>query len=136
MLQRNYIVIRKEGLVGRIQSVSPYQSSVRLIIDHRSRVPALIQRNRVRGLIYGTHDGMEMSQINQHAKIKIGDRVISSGLGGLYPKGILIGWVSEIRHQQHELFKTAILESAVDFNSIEEVFVIIPSKSDANATVD
>ena len=136
LLQRNYIVIRKEGLVGRIQSVSPYQSSVRLIIDHRSRVPALIQRNRVRGLIYGTHDGMEMRQINQHAKIKIGDRVISSGLGNLYPKGILIGWVSGIHHQSHELFKTARLDSAVDFNQIEEVFAILPSKSDSNLSVE
>ena len=135
-VQRNYIVIRKEGLVGRIHSVSPFQSSVQLMIDHRNRVPALIQRNRVRGLIYGTQAGIEMRQINQHAKIKIGDRVISSGLGGLYPKGILIGWVSEIRHQRHELFKTAILESAVDFNSIEEVFVIIPSKSDSETAVE
>ncbi len=136
LLQRNYIIIRKEGLVGRIQSVSPYQSSVQLIIDHRSRVPALIQRNRVRGLIYGTHDGMEMRQINQHAKIKIGDRVISSGLGNLYPKGILIGWVSGIHHQSHELFKTARLDSAVDFNQIEEVFAILPSKSDSNLSVE
>ena len=48
----------------------------------------------------------------------------------------LIGWVREIRNEQHELFKTAILESAVDFNSIEEVFVIIPSKSDSEAAVD
>ena len=135
-VKRNYIVIRKEGLVGRIHSVSPFQSSVQLMIDHRNRVPALIQRNRVRGLIYGTQAGIEMRQINQHAKIKIGDRVISSGLGGLYPKGILIGWVSEIRHEQHELFKTAILESAVDFNSIEEVFVIIPSKSDYDSAVE
>ena len=136
LLQRNYIVIRKEGLVGRIQSVSPYQSSVQLIIDHRSRVPALIQRNRVRGLIYGTHDGMEMRQINQHAKIKIGDRVISSGLGNLYPKGILIGWVSGINHESHELFKTARLDSAVDFNQIEEVFAILPSISDSNLSVE
>ncbi len=135
-IKRNYIVIRKEGLVGRIFSVSPFQSSVQLMIDHRNRVPALIQRSRVRGLIYGTHEGIEMRQINQHAKIKIGDRVISSGLGGLYPKGILIGWVSEIRHQPHELFKTAILESAVDFNRIEEVFVIIPEKSDSDLIVD
>ena len=136
LLQRNYIVLRKEGLVGRIQSVSPYQSSVQLIIDHRSRVPALIQRNRVRGLIYGTHDGIEMRQINQHAKIKIGDRVISSGLGNLYPKGILIGWVSGINREPHELFKTARLDSAVDFNQIEEVFTILPSKSDSNLSVE
>jgi rod shape-determining protein MreC len=136
LVQRNYIVLRKEGLVGRIQSVSPFQSSVQLITDHRSRVSALIQRNRIRGLTYGTHNGLEMRQINQHANIKIGDRVISSGLGGLYPKGLLIGWVKEIRHQKHELFKTAILDSAVDFNQIEEVFVIVPSKTDSHLFID
>jgi rod shape-determining protein MreC len=136
LVQRNYVVLRKEGLVGRIQSVSPFQSSVQLITDHRSRVPALIQRNRIRGLIYGTHEGLEMRQINQHANIKIGDRVISSGLGGLYPKGLLIGWVEEIQHQKHELFKTAIVDSAVDFNQIEEVFVIVPSKTDSHLFID
>ena len=136
LVQRNYIVLRKEGLVGRIQSVSPFQSSVQLITDHRSRVSSLIQRNRIRGLIYGTHKGLEMRQINQHANIKIGDRVISSGLGGLYPKGLLIGWVKEIRHQKHELFKTAILDSAVDFNQIEEVFVIVPSKTDSHLFIE
>ena len=136
LVQRNYIVLRKEGLVGRIQSVSPFQSSVQLITDHRSRVSSLIQRNRIRGLIYGTHRGLEMRQINQHANIKIGDRVISSGLGGLYPKGLLIGWVKEIRRQKHELFKTAILDSAVDFNQIEEVFVIVPTKTDSHLFIE
>ena len=136
LVQRNYIVLRKEGLVGRIQSVSPFQSSVQLITDHRSRVSSLIQRNRIRGLIYGTHKGLEMRQINQHANIKIGDRVISSGLGGLYPKGLLIGWVKEIRRQKHELFKTAILDSAVDFNQIEEVFVIVPTKTDSHLFIE
>lgn len=136
LVQRNYVVLRKEGLVGRIQSVSPFQSSVQLITDHRSRVSALIQRNRIRGLIYGTHEGLEMRQINQHANIKIGDRIISSGLGGLYPKGLLIGWVKEIRHQKHELFKTAILDSAVDFKQIEEVFVIVPSITDSHLFIE
>ena len=136
LVQRNYVVLRKEGLVGRIQSVSPFQSSVQLITDHRSRVSALIQRNRIRGLIYGTHKGLEMRQINQHANIKIGDRIISSGLGGLYPKGLLIGWVKEIRRQKHELFKTAILDSAVDFNQIEEVFVIVPSITDSHLFIE
>ena len=136
LVLKNYVVLRKEGLVGRIKSVSPFQSIVQLITDHRSRVSSLIQRNRARGLIYGTHESIEMRQINLHAKIKIGDRVITSGLGGLYPKGILIGWVKEIRHQPHELFKTAVLDSAVDFNEIEEVFVIVPSKSDSHLFID
>tara|TARA_B100001250_G_C19715538_1_gene751276 strand:- start:146 stop:982 length:837 start_codon:yes stop_codon:yes gene_type:complete len=136
LVLHNYVVLRKEGLVGRIKSVSPFQSIVQLITDHRNRVSALIQRNRVRGLIYGTLDGIEMRQINLHAKIKIGDRIITSGLGGLYPKGILIGWVKEIKHEEHELFKTAILDSAVDFNQIEEVFVIVPSNSESHLFID
>jgi cell shape-determining protein MreC len=49
---------------------------------------------------------------------------------------LLIGWVKEIRHQKHELFKTAILDSAVDFKQIEEVFVIVPSKTDSHLFID
>ena len=47
-----------------------------------------------------------------------------------------MGWVKEIRHQKHELFKTAILDMAVDFNQIEEVFVIVPSKTDSHLFID
>ena len=124
-LKRNFAAILKEGLVGRVQSVTPFQSNLQLITDFRSRVPALIQRNRIRGLIYGTQTGLEMRQINRRADVKIGDRVISSGLGGLYPKGILIGSIVDVKIQPHELFQTANIETAVDLNHMEEVFIII-----------
>ena len=124
-LKRNFSAILREGLVGRIQSVTPFQSNLQLITDFRSRVPALIQRNRIRGLIYGTQTGLEMRQINRRAKVKKGDRVITSGLGGLYPKGILIGTIVEVRVQPHELFQTASIETAVDLSRMEEVFIII-----------
>ena len=55
---------------------------------------------------------------------------------GICILGILIGWVSGINHEPHELFKTARLDSAVDFNQIEEVFAILPSKSDSNLSVE
>ena len=124
-LKRNFSAILREGLVGRVQSVTPFQSNLQLITDFRSRVPALIQRNRIRGLIYGTQTGLEMRQINRRAKVKKGDRVITSGLGGLYPKGILIGTIVEVRVQPHELFQTASIETAVDLSRMEEVFIII-----------
>ena len=124
-LKRNFSAILREGLVGRVQSVTPFQSNLQLITDFRSRVPVLIQRNRIRGLIYGTQTGLEMRQINRRAKVKIGDRVITSGLGGLYPKGILIGTIVEVRIQPHELFQTASIETAVDLSRMEEVFIII-----------
>ena len=124
-LKRNFSAILREGLVGRVQSVTPFQSNLQLITDFRSRVPALIQRNRIRGLIYGTQTGLEMRQINRGSKVKKGDRVITSGLGGLYPKGILIGTIVEVRVQPHELFQTASIETAVDLSRMEEVFIII-----------
>ena len=124
-LKRNFSAILREGLVGRVQSVTPFQSNLQFITDFRSRVPALIQRNRIRGLIYGTQTGLEMRQINRRAKVKKGDRVITSGLGGLYPKGILIGTIVEVRIQPHELFQTASIETAVDLSRMEEVFIII-----------
>ncbi len=124
-LKRNFSAILREGLVGRVQSVTPFQSNLQLITDFRSRVPALIQRNRIRGLIYGTQTGLEMRQINRRAKVKKGDRVITSGLGGLYPKGILIGTIVEVRVQPQELFQTASIETAVDLSRMEEVFIII-----------
>ena len=85
----------------------------------------MIQRNRVRGLIYGTQTGLEMRQINRRAEVKKGDRVITSGLGGLFPKGILIGNIVEVKRQPHELFQTASIETAVDLSRMEEVFIII-----------
>ena len=124
-LKRNFSAILKEGLVGRVQSVTPFQSNLQLITDFRSRVAALTQRNRVRGLIYGTQTGLEMRQINRRAEVKKGDRVITSGLGGLFPKGILIGNIVEVKRQPHELFQTASIETAVDLSRMEEVFIII-----------
>ena len=126
-IHRNLAVLLKEGVVGHIQAVSPFQSVVQLITDRRSRVPALIQRNRVRGLAFGTHHSLELRQINRRAKIKEGDRVITSGLGRMYPKGVLLGTVVEVKHKSYELFKTAVLEPAINFDQIEEVFVIIRS---------
>ena len=123
-IQRYSAVILKEGVVGRVQSVTPFQSTVQLILDQRSRVPAIVQRTRAKGIVYGTHSGLELRQINLRADIEIGDRVVTNGLG-LFPKGLLVGIVSAVKHEEHELFKTAILTPVVEFNKIEDVFVIL-----------
>ncbi|MGK5091819.1 rod shape-determining protein MreC [Deltaproteobacteria bacterium TL4] len=133
-IQRNFAVILKEGVVGRIQSVTPFQSTVQLILDHRSRFPAIIQRTRKKGIIYGTQNGIELRQLHLRSDIKVGDRVVTNGLSGLFPKGLLIGIVSEIHHEEYELFQTAYLTPIVDFNKIEGVFVILKtSKTPGNS---
>ncbi len=131
-IKRNFPVILKEGVVGRVQAVTPFQSTVQLILDRRSRFPAIIQRTRAKGMIYGTHGGLELRRIHLREDIKIGDRVITSGLSGLFPKGLLFGIVTAIEHEEHELFQTAKLQPVVDFDKLEGAFVILKSTSQPN----
>ena len=127
-LKRNFAVVLKEGVVGRIQSVSPFEANVQLIIDHRSRFPAIVQRTRSKGIVYGGDAGLQLRQIHIRSDIKEGDMVVTSGLSGLFPRGILVGKVTHIEHQEHELFKVAYLTPAVDFDKIEDVFVLIKNE--------
>jgi rod shape-determining protein MreC len=130
-IERNFAVILKEGVVGRIQSVSPLQSTLQLILDQRSRFPAIVQRTRAKGIVYGTHSGLELRRIHLRSEVKVGDRVVTNGLSGLFPKGLLVGIVTSIKHEEHELFQVAQLTPVVDFNKIEDVFVILKSSADS-----
>ncbi len=123
-IKRNFAVMLQEGVVGRIQSVSNSHSSVQLILDQRMRFPALIQRTRGKGIVFGTHDGVELRQISRREEIKVGDRIVTSGLSGIFPKGLLVGTISSIKSEDHALFQTAKIQTAVDFEKIEGVFVI------------
>ncbi len=124
-IQRNFAVILKEGVVGRIQTVSPFQSTVQLILDRRMRFPAIIQRTRAKGLVYGTHEGLELRRIHLRADIKEGDRIVTNGLSALFPKGLLVGIVTSIESEEHELFQTAKIRPVVDFDKIEGAFVVL-----------
>ena len=128
-VQRNDPVVLKEGVVGRVQTVSPLQSSVLLIADQQSRFPAMSQRTRVKGLVYGTHSGIELRRVHQRADIRVGDRIITNGLSGLFPKGIMAGKVESVTHDENSLFQTARLTPIVNFDKIEWVFVILKNTS-------
>ncbi|MBF0353232.1 MAG: rod shape-determining protein MreC [SAR324 cluster bacterium] len=131
-IQRNFPVILKEGVVGRIQSVSPYQASVQLILDQRNRFPAIVQRSRAKGIVYGINEGLELRRIDLRADVQVGDRVITNGLSGLFPKGLLVGIVNQVEHEEHELFQVARITPVVDFDKIEEVFVILKNTHTAS----
>jgi len=86
----------------------------------------LIQRTRDRGVIKGKNTNtFEMKYIPLNADIKVNDRVISSGLGGVFPKGFLIGTVSRIKKKKQSLFQEAEVVPDRDLSEIEEVFIII-----------
>ena len=124
-LKKNMAVVAYEGLVGHIVQTVPGYSKVLLITDVRSAVDALDQNNRTRGVVVGKgSDICEMKFIPQDADIRVGNPVISSGLGGVFPKGLLIGKVSKVETAEKGLFKNVIVTPSVKISFLEEVFVL------------
>ena len=120
-----WTVITTDGLVGHIVRVGASSSRVQLI-GMRSKVSAVVQKGRAQGVVAGGAGGrFELQYIDVSSEIAVGDRVVSSGLGGRYPKGITIGFVTDVGAETRDpLFKEVFLESSVDFRTLEEVFVM------------
>ena len=126
-------VVTPQGLVGNVVSVYTNAAKVQLILDARSAVGTLVQRpeSRVAAIVEGSSTTQlmpRMVNIARDADIIKGDKLITSGFGGIYPKGLLIGEVVDIVNEEGGLLKYAILKPAVDFDRLEEVFVIVNSR--------
>ena len=126
-IKKDMPVVLGAGLVGKVTEVGPSLSKVTLILDFNSKIPAKILRTREEGIVFGSTDraGRSVCKIKYiQGEIKIGDRVISSGLGGTYPKGILIGKVVVVEEEKDLLYKVAEVHPVVEFSTLEEVMVI------------
>jgi len=124
-IERNMPVITDRGLVGRIYEVGQGWSRVLLIIDASSFVNALTQSSRASGLIQGQEDGaLVMLNIPQGEVISVGDTVFTSGLGGNFPRQILIGQITAVERKDYELYQEAIVQPTVDFWHLEAVLII------------
>lgn len=122
-------VVNASGVVGRVVSVSPHYAKILLLIDQNSAVDSLIQRSRDRGMVCGL--GRETCSLDYMIKtsdVQEGDKVVTSGLGGVYPKGIPIGQVIHVEDSPGDLFKHITVKPAVDFSRLEEVLVILRKK--------
>ncbi len=130
-IEQNMAVITTDGLVGSILSVAPNSAHVLLLTDERSAVSALVQRSREPGEVGLIENDPEnpgallMKNLPRDANIQPGDTIISSGLGGLFPKGLLIGYVSSTAGDKMSLTQYAVVQPAVNFNRLEEVFVVV-----------
>ena len=116
-------VIDDDGVVGRVVAVDALESSVLLITDAGSRVPAVVQRGRWWGIATGTNAHLALQYISQDAKLHIGDRVVT-GLGRSFRAGLPIGQITRIIHPEGGLYQTAILEPAVAFGRLSRVIVL------------
>ncbi len=118
-------VVTERGLVGRISRVNNTTSQVLLLTDPASAVNALIQSSRLTGLVEGqAGGGLIMNYIPQDAVVTPGEIVITSGLGGHFPRNLVIGQITAVHQRDYEMFQKAIVRPSVDFNQIEQVLVI------------
>ena len=133
-VRENMPVVTGKGLVGHVTEVGPISSKVQLLLDVRSSVGTLIQRSesRVTGIVTGTMDNPYMPQminIPRNADVEDGDAVVTSGFGGVYPKGIMVGRVASQRSDDSGLLKIAVIETAVDFQRLDDVAIIRASRA-------
>jgi rod shape-determining protein MreC len=124
-IARNMPVVTARGLVGRIFEVGDGWSRVLLITDVSSSINALTQSTRASGLVQGQVDGsLVMRTIPQVDVVSVGDTVFTSGLGGNFPRQILIGQIVEVERQDYELYQAAVVQPTVDFDHLEVVLVV------------
>ncbi len=126
-IQEGMTVVAPAGLVGRIIHVTPSTSKVLLIINPSSSVNAVIQspESRATGLVNGTVSGrLVMKYILQGERLKVGDLVVTSGLGGQFPPNQLIGRVVGFTQRDVDMFLEAEVQPLVDFRRLEQVMVI------------
>ena len=122
-------VVNALGVVGRIVSVSTHYSKVLLIIDQNSSVDCLIQRSRDRGIVKGLSTELcKVAYLVKSSDVILGDQVVTSGLGGVFPKGLPLGQVVRIVDKPEELFKEVDVKPAVNFSKLEEVLIILHRK--------
>ena len=124
-VEKGMSVVVPRGLVGRIQSVGSNWAKVLLITDPRSSVSVLSQASRATGQVQGLVDGdLVMKYISQEKVINKGDIVITSGLGGNLPKGLVVGQITAVEQRDSDLFQQATVRPTVDFYRLEKVLVI------------
>jgi rod shape-determining protein MreC len=124
-IREGMAVVTERGLAGHIISVGPNWSKVLLIIDPSSSVSALVQSSRAPGIVSG-HLGQDltMSYIPQEELISVGDVILTSGMGGNYPKSLMIGQVIEVHQRDIDTFQQAIVRPSVNLAKLETVLVI------------
>jgi rod shape-determining protein MreC len=118
-------VIADGGVVGQVISVAFATSKVLFITDRSSGVDVLLQGSRGRGVLRGRgHQRLQLDYVDSTVKVEVGDRVITSGLDGVYPKGLLVGLVAQTSRAQDGLFLDIKIKPSVTLEKLEEVLVV------------
>ena len=131
-VQKDMAVVSCEGLLGRVVTASRNTANVLLIIDPRSAVGGVVQGNRSLVLVEGDPGTPGMCLVKclaMESELMAGDKVLSSGLGGIYPKGLIIGEIVELIPGKYGVGSAARLKPAADFARLEEALIIVEPSS-------
>ena len=129
-VQKGDTVVAAGGLVGQVVEVTPFDAQVRLITDSASGVAVLVQRTRVNGIVRGALEApLELDFVQTQVAPVVGDVLVTSGLGGTYPKGIVVGEVTAVSAPEAGLYAAITVASRVDIDRIEEVLVMTGQNS-------
>lgn len=125
-------VMGSTGVIGQVISVTPVSCQVRLITDAQSGVSVMLQSSRAEGILTGSVDGtLTLDGIDETVDVKEGDAVITSGIGGGYYRGLVVGTVSKVQQSQGDATRTIVVTPNADFGNIAEALVVISMDKDA-----
>ena len=119
-------IVSPLGLVGRVENEASWHSSVaRLLTDPGLRTSVTIANaSRPMGIVRWDGEAMRVENVPQESSVTVGDPVVTSGMGGLFPKGLFVGTVDSVREEPHALFKYVALKPGARLDRLEEVFLI------------
>jgi rod shape-determining protein MreC len=121
-------VVTFDGLVGQIYKIAGSTSEVMLTVDRKSHVPVVVQRNGAQGILRGTGEldryTCEVEYLLRADEVREGDLLFTSGAGGKFPEGILVGRIATVQRENYGLFQKVTVEPAVNFSRLHEVFVV------------
>jgi rod shape-determining protein MreC len=116
-------VVAADGAVGRVAAVAPFSSTVVLVTDYTSRIPAVVRRGRWWGIARGNLTSVVVDYIEQDAPLRVGD-VVVTGEGRSFHSGIPVGTIAAVEHSSSALYQTAVLRTSVDLGALDRVVVV------------
>ena len=131
-IEKGMVVIAANGLVGKVSKVESNWSIVQAIINENIKVGVMVEgTSTITGILAGYKDNsndnlVKVSNLPIDSTIKVGDKIITSGVGLLYPKEIQVGEVLSVEEDKVSVMKTAVVKPTVDFNKLEELFIVAP----------
>jgi len=125
-VKKGMAVISPAGVIGQVLKTAPHYAVVLLITDYNSAIDTMVERTRAKAIVEGKGENRcQLKYLLRADEVAVGDIVVTSGLGGNFPKGLMVGEIKQVDKKGHGVFQFAELIPSVDMTRLEEVFIIM-----------